>query len=794
MSTPGASPGPAASPTQPPTSAAFVGPRADDAGVDARTGAVAADTAGNAAGLPFTAILTRPAGQSAPLAAMLTRGGVQVVDFPLIDIAPTDDIAPLQRALTTLQTSPRAYRLVFFVSPNAVAHAFGYAASQGVDLASIWLPRPDAGKADTTAGEGVETPSSQSPSPSPFSAGPLIAAVGPGTLLALAAQGIHGSSHRVVSPEGAELVEAAMRSGDTTQTRDAVRFDSEALVAALDKLVPREAWPGQRVLIIRGDGGREWFADQLRDAGATLDVVSAYRRTVPTPDAAAWREIEVVLDAAGPAGWVMGSSEAVRNLRALAEARFGEGARLRALLHMPVLAPHPRIARAAEGAGFDTIWHPGAGDLNLARAIFAASQRLTKQQNTDGMTEEKTRNTAATAAAAPGATPASGAATQGTQGTQATSSKRSDAPYIAGGRPSGTRAGRNSLLGLLWVVVIVAVAGAVAAGWWFNQRVNHALDALRTQQAAGDVALRDARDKSAQSLDATHQLNAQIAALSGKVGDAQTQQQALRQMYQDLARNHDDWVMTQAEQTLSSANQQLQLTGDVRMALSALQSADNELSTSSAPQVLDVRRAIAGDLDKLKSVQVVDIPGLALRLDQAIAKVDALPLLGDVVPRADGSVPGSTASAAGAADTPTDATIAPWYKGGLFTAAYWKAAWAKLTHHASDSASRMVTIRRIDRASADAMLIAPDQDTYLRENVTLRLLSARLSLLAHNEAAMQSDLSAADDALAKYFDPSSPAVGLVRTTIAGVRSAAQHVDVPTLDGSLQALRQNKSRG
>ncbi|WP_347556116.1 fused uroporphyrinogen-III synthase HemD/membrane protein HemX [Robbsia sp. KACC 23696] len=763
---------------------------------------------------PFAAILTRPAGQSAPLATLLARGGVEVIDFPLIGIAPTDDVASLQGVLATLQASPRAYRLVFFVSPNAVAHAFAYAASQGLDLAAVW-------RADNALGPAVEGASlaAESPSPSaiadgdaeayssrpslssPFSGGTLIAAVGPGTLLALGEHGIHPASHRLVAPEGADTVAAAMRSGDATQGSDAVRFDSEALVAALDTVVPRAAWQDARVLIVRGDGGREWFADLLRDAGARIDIACAYRRMLPSPDTAAWRPIEAAMDAppaqAGAAAWVLGSSEAVRNLRALAGARFGEGERLRALLRMPVLAPHPRIADAAERAGFDTIWHPGAGDLNLARTIFAASERLTKQQNTDGMTEEKTGNTAATAAASPGATAASGSAAQGAQ---TSASKRFGASYRGGGSPAGNGAARRGTVGLLWVVVVVAVAGAAGGGWWLNERFNHALDAVRAHQAAGDSALSDAQQKSAQSLSAAQQLNAQLTALSGKVSDTQTQQQALRQMYQDLARNHDDWVMTQAEQTLSSANQQLQLTGNVHMALYALQNADSELSTSSAPQVLDVRRAIASDIDKLNAVKVVDVPGLALRLDQAIAKVDGLPLSGDVAPRADAggtAASSSTAAsmpAASASDAAADAAIAPWYKGGVFTAAYWRAAWAKLTHRAGDSASRMVTIRRIDRSSADAMLIAPDQDAYLRENVTLRLLSARLSLLAHNEAAMQSDLAAADDALAKYFDPSAPAVEQVRTTIASVRAAAQHVDVPTIDGSLQALRQNKSRG
>ncbi|MCP1116510.1 uroporphyrinogen III methyltransferase/synthase [Robbsia andropogonis] len=777
-------------------------------------GPVADNRAVNAASPIFTAILTRPAGQSAPLAKRLTDGGVPSIDFPLIGILPAEDTAPLQAVLAAVEASPIAYRLIFFVSPNAVTHAFAYAASQGVDLARIWALQAasaspslanDDGDGDDPM-QGVQHANANTSLTSPatergvapasvssavrhpaFTGAPWIAAVGPGTLMALAHHGIHASSHRLVSPDGAEGVMRAMREGDPAQVTDAVRFDSEALVAALDAVVPRTAWRGERVLILRGDGGREWFADLLREAGAQVDVVCAYRRMLPAPDAAAWRPIETLVDGDAPAAWVMGSSEAVRNLRALAEARFGEGERLRALLHMPVLAPHPRIAHAAERAGFDTIWHSDAGDLNLARAIFAASERLTKKQNTDGMTEENTGNTAAPAAHSPGTASPAGT----------TSAQRPSAPYVAGASPAIPHSRHAGMIGSLWLVVILAVSAGAAGGWWLNARFNHELDALRIRQTSGDQALADAREKSAQSLLAAHQLDNAFAALSGRINDTQTQQQALRQMYQDLARNRDDWVMTQAAQTLSSANQQLQLTGDVHMALYALQNADTELSTSSAPQVLDVRRAIAADIDKLKAVQVVDVPGLALRLDQAIAKVDDLPLSGDVSPRADASATAAVAASgvtAAAASSASDTGIAPWYKGGVFTAAYWRAAWATLTHRASDSASRMVTVRRIDRSNADAMLIAPDQDAYLRQNVTLRLLSARLSLLSRNEASMQSDLAAADDALARYFDPSSPSVGQVRETIASVRGAARHVDIPTLDGSLQALRQNMSRG
>lgn len=338
----------------------------------------------------------------------------------------------------------------------------------------------------------------------------------------------------------------------------------------------------------------------------------------------------------------------------------------------------------------------------------------------------------------------------------------------------------------LWIVLLLVIVATAGGGYWLYMRVEHGVNAITDRQAHDNDVLAQTQLKSDQSLAASHQLDNQVATLTSKLGETQNQQQALQQLYQDLARNRDDWVMTDAEQTLSTANQQLQLTGNVQLALYALQNADAQLATTDAPQVLEVRRAVAADIDKLKASPQVDLPGLALRLDQAIAQVDALPLAGDVP--ADGK-PSSTANAAGATDaTPPAVKLSP------MTAAYWRQLWARITHGLGDSATHLVQVRRIDHSSADAMLVAPEQAEYLRENVKLRLLSARLSLLSRNEATLQSDLSAADDTLARYFDPSSAALGVVRTTIANVRQAAQQVTVPTLDGSLQALRQYKSRG
>ena len=338
----------------------------------------------------------------------------------------------------------------------------------------------------------------------------------------------------------------------------------------------------------------------------------------------------------------------------------------------------------------------------------------------------------------------------------------------------------------LWLVLVLTIAGAAAGGYWLNKRLDDNSAALTARQSRDDATLAQTQFKSDQSLGAVHQLDNQVAALTGKVNDTQTQQQALQQLYQDLARNRDDWVMTDAEQTLSTANQQLQLTGNTQLALYALQNADTQLATTDAPQVVEIRRAVATDIAKLQAAPALDVPGLALRLDQAITQVDSLPMAGDLPPADATAAASAAASSASAVQTDTP-------HASIFTKVYWQQWWARMTHHYGDAAQRLIQVRRIDHSTADAMMVAPSQAEYLRENIKLRLLSARLSLLSRNEAMLQSDLDAADATLAQYFDPSSPATQRVRTTLADVRRAAQQVSIPTLDASLQALRQYKPR-
>jgi uroporphyrinogen-III synthase len=209
--------------------------------------------------------------------------------LPLIEIAPVDDSSSLVDAWHAIAR----HRLVVFVSANAVERFFA--------------SRPD----------GVAWPDD-------VAAG----APGPGTADALLRAGCPAAA--VVSP----AVEAA-------------QFDSEAL---WERLRGRD-WSGARVLVVRGDGGRDWLADQLRDAGAAIETVGAYRRVAPT-FAGAGRERLDALVAGDDVVWLFSSSEAIANLaRAAPDARWQQAR---------AIATHPRIAARARALGFGTVVECGA--------------------------------------------------------------------------------------------------------------------------------------------------------------------------------------------------------------------------------------------------------------------------------------------------------------------------------------------------------------------------------------------------------------------------------------------------
>ncbi|MCL6466912.1 MAG: fused uroporphyrinogen-III synthase HemD/membrane protein HemX [Ralstonia sp.] len=668
-------------------------------------------------------VVTRPRAQAPMLVAALERHGLRTHQFPLLDIAPTPNLDDLRAALG----DPSRYALVVFVSPNAVQQAFAA------------MP------------EGFRWPQEVP-----------VAVVGPASAQALATHGVAPPAHRVIKPD--------THAGDARQ-------DSEALYARLD--VP--SLSGREVLIVRGNGGREWLADQLREAGASVRTAEAYRRSVPVPDAAAWLALRAVLSSRH--AWTLTSSEAVRNLDELARANLSP-ADLDTLHGAPCFASHARIVEQAESLGFRDVTLTGAGDDRLLASVLAWAGPIwapehapaTVPDDSNPSTSSSTVTQTPVPSSAPASTPAPAAV------------KPSPAPAAPPAAFAPTMTVNHAPRRGGWIiwVALVAVVAAVAALQVRNERLARE---IRQRAQTNEALAQEMRVLSRADQDSVSQLQQKFGALDARTAETRDRQAALEQANQDLLRNRDDWQRAEIQRSLEVTAEQLQLTGNVAGALAALQTIDARLATLDKPQFNAVRRAVSRDMAKLKAMPSFDLAGAALRLDDAINAVDTLPLVSSAQPleaeqaaQAPHTVAKPSKNAkAHAASAPVASTPpnAGWSAGV-------RAWWGRLWNDVRGELGQIVQVRRVDQT--EALLLSSDQAWFLRENLKLRLMNARLALLSRNEAVFRADLGRADTLLARYFDTQSSRVTTVQNQLSQARATVGTLQVPTLADSLAAVR------
>jgi len=282
--------------------------------------------------------------------------------------------------------------------------------------------------------------------------------------------------------------------------------------------------------------------------------------------------------------------------------------------------------------------------------------------------------------------------------------------------------------------------------------------------------------------EAAKDLQVKVGVLENRQTEAQSQQAALEQMYQDISKNRDEWALSEIEQVLSTASQQLQLAGNVQGALIALQNADRSLSRSDKPQFITIRRAIARDIEKLKALPSVDQPGIALRLDNVISQIDNLPLLSDEKP-AEPIAPSrvNPSPVAGKTAAPADRTLAQ----------RMTETWRNWSHEMWDDIRQLIRVRTVD--NPDALMLSPSESYFVRENLKLRLLNARLALLSRNEGTFRDDLNTAQQQLVKYFDTKARSTQAAQALLRQVQANNVTIDVPDLSESLNAVRNYKSK-
>ncbi|WP_136419334.1 uroporphyrinogen-III C-methyltransferase [Herbaspirillum sp. ST 5-3] len=328
------------------------------------------------------------------------------------------------------------------------------------------------------------------------------------------------------------------------------------------------------------------------------------------------------------------------------------------------------------------------------------------------------------------------------------------------------------------------------AQWWSAQ---HEISSLRDEVAqrlkSGESLTTETKVLVKTVQDGMRELQAKVNVLESKQTEAQSQQLALEQLYQELSKNRDDWALAEIEQVLSTASQQLQLAGNVQGAIIALQNADSRLSRSDKPQFIMIRRAIAKDLERLKALPTVDLTGIALRLDSVIGQIDNMPLLSDEKPVLAPTQPKASRRA------PKKAEAKPTTDKARSSASDWIAdlgdKWDSWTNEMWTEVRQLIRVRNVD--IPDALLLSPTQSYYARENLKLRLLNARVALLTRNEAAFRSDLVSAQDAISRYFDTRAKQTQTTQALLRQVQASNISIEMPTLADSLNAVRNYKAK-
>ena len=332
----------------------------------------------------------------------------------------------------------------------------------------------------------------------------------------------------------------------------------------------------------------------------------------------------------------------------------------------------------------------------------------------------------------------------------------------------------------LWLVgagVGVFSVAALTLALLGQQRIKSLEQELvRRQQDSQGQAI-EARAMAKQAQDTAHGAESKITLLEARVAETALQRTQLEDLIQQLSRSRDENVLADVDAAVRVAIQQSAITGSAEPLAQALRQSEERLARMNQPRVERVRRALARDLDRVRAVAVSDIASLTIKLDEAVRAVDELPLLAQ--PERRQSAPLRTAAAAAAAASATVPTAVDRWLPWLTERWIWAGTqvWGEV--------KSLVRVSRID--NPEAVLVAPEQAWFLRENLKLRLLNARLALLSRQFDTAQSDLRDAQSTLDRYFDRGARRVVVTAELVGQVAAQARQINLPRPDETLAAL-------
>lgn len=328
---------------------------------------------------------------------------------------------------------------------------------------------------------------------------------------------------------------------------------------------------------------------------------------------------------------------------------------------------------------------------------------------------------------------------------------------------------QNSKLSMMsTATTVIIVIALLALVWqWFNTRqkfneIEHSLGRkLEQYQSINQQSLALAK----QAEERSSQANARTIVLEQKLAESRDQQEALQTLYTQLAESRESTAVAEVEQLLTIASQQLQLSGNVKSALLALQAAHKRLEPLDLPRAIQLRETLSLEIENLREIPQIDVVSMSAQLTHLSELCGKLPLISERQP---------TLNAKAAAKKLTAQPLT-----GL----------QKLIQPIWEDIKNLVTVERISKP--EPPLLAADQAFYLRENLKLRLLTARIALLQHDEATYKADLNTVKQWLNEYFDSKHPDTIKAFNLLKKLSSNNISIELPQLTDSFAAVNRYK---
>jgi uroporphyrin-3 C-methyltransferase len=314
---------------------------------------------------------------------------------------------------------------------------------------------------------------------------------------------------------------------------------------------------------------------------------------------------------------------------------------------------------------------------------------------------------------------------------------------------------------LLYALIVVAAVALIASGMLWQRLSNIQEQLARQSQESGNTSV-EARTLARQAQELARETAARQAVLDTRLAEVAMQRTQVEELVQSLSRSRDENMLVDIEAGLRLAQQQALVTGTVEPLLAALRAADQRLERGGQPRLTRGRAAVLRDIDRIRATTVADVPSLLGRLDEITRQVDELPLAN------------ATAAAPAASSKKKSETQPP--------RPNW---WQQVLADIREEARSLVRVSRIDEP--EAVLLSPDQSFFVRENVKLKLLNARLEVLSRQMEAARADAASASAALRKYFDGNSRRTQATLQQLQQVQSQLRAVEVPRIDETLAVI-------